>query len=93
MISRARNTPDVESTAEARIAMGAEKVRNSNRSTRKINTRASSKHDNQIVKRLLLHFVGAAVLDSKRRREVQFRSLFSGSQPRQCPGPGLPDAP
>ena len=41
VINRARNTPDVESTAEARIAMGAEKDRNSNSSTRKMSTRAS----------------------------------------------------
>ena len=41
VISSARNTPEVERTADERIAMGAEKVRNSKSSTRKIRTRAS----------------------------------------------------
>ena len=40
--SKAKNTPEVESTAEERIASGAENARNSNSSTTKTSTRASS---------------------------------------------------
>jgi len=41
--SSARNPPKVESNAEARIAVGAEKVRNSNNRTANNSTRASTK--------------------------------------------------
>ena len=42
VIKSAKNTPEVESTAEDRIAIGALKERNSNNSTRKIKTMAST---------------------------------------------------
>ena len=54
VINSARKTPEVERTADERIAMGAEKDRNSKSSTRKIKTSASSKDDDKIVKRFLL---------------------------------------
>ncbi len=41
VISRARNTPEVESSAEARIAAGAPNVPNSNSSTMNTSTTAS----------------------------------------------------
>jgi len=41
VMSSAKNTPDVESTAEDRIASGAENDRNSNSRTIKIRTSAS----------------------------------------------------
>ncbi len=40
--SSARNTPEVESSAEARMATGAAKVRNSNSSTVNTSTTAST---------------------------------------------------
>ena len=42
VISSATNTPEVESSAEARIAVGAEKVRNSISSTVNTSTTAST---------------------------------------------------
>ena len=43
VINKAKNTPEVERTAEERIATGAENDRNSNSSTMKISTRASNR--------------------------------------------------
>ncbi len=42
VISSAKNTPDVDSSADARIAVGAAKVRNSNSSTVNTSTTASA---------------------------------------------------
>ena len=42
VIKSAKNTPEVDNTAEDKIATGAVKERNSNNSTRKIRTTAST---------------------------------------------------
>ena len=74
VISSARNTPEVERTADERIASGAENVRNSKSSTRKISTSASNRHHDEIVKRLLLLLISAAILHAD-RRAASFRSF------------------
>jgi len=43
VIRSAKNTPEVERIADERIATGAEKLRNSNRSTIKIRTMARTR--------------------------------------------------
>ena len=63
-MSRARTTPEIESTDDVRIAMGAEKLRNSASSTPKTSASARSSTLQQIAEGLLLLLVGAAVFDA-----------------------------
>ncbi len=74
--SNARNPPNVESNADARIAAGAENVRNSNSSTAKSSKQRQQQHHQQIMKGLLLLFVLPAVLHADRRRQMQIFDRF-----------------
>ena len=61
VMNRARNTPQIESTADVRIASGAVNVRNSNSKTNEDQHHRQHEHEDQIPKRFLLHLVGSAV--------------------------------
>ena len=67
----AKNTPDVDSSADARMAVGAAKVRNSNSSTRNTRTTASASTTRRSRNDFLLLLVGAAVNHANRAGNVQ----------------------
>jgi len=69
--SSARITPEMESTEELRMAMGAGKLRNSASSTPKTSASASSSTRRRSVEGLLLFLVSAAVLDAHRCGQMQ----------------------
>ncbi len=69
--SSARNTPEVESSAEARIAAGAAKLPNFEQQHREHQHHRQRQHEQQIAERLLLFRVSAAVDHANRRRHVQ----------------------
>ena len=71
MISSARNTPDVDRIADDRMAIGAVNERNSNSSTRKIRTTASTSTSARSRNDFCCSSVGAAVLHADRRRQLQ----------------------
>jgi hypothetical protein len=50
VINRARNTPQVESTADVRIASGAANVRNSNSKTNEDQHHRQNEHEDEIPK-------------------------------------------
>ena len=76
VISSARNTPEVESTAEERIASGAENDRNSNSSTRKISTSASNSTTTRSWNDFCCSLIGAAILHANRGRHFQVVHRF-----------------
>ena len=76
VISSARKTPDVESSADERIASGAPKLPNSKSSTDEHQHHRQYQYHAQIAKRLLLLFVTAAVHDANAGRNVQIGQGF-----------------
>ena len=69
--SSARITPEIESTDEVRMAIGAGKLRNSASSTPKTSASASTSTCSRSLEGLLLLLVGAAVFDAHRWRQMQ----------------------
>ena len=71
VISKARKTPDVDSSADAITAIGAANAAEFEQQDREDQDDGQREHDHQIVKRLLLFGEQAAVLDPDRRRQMQ----------------------
>ena len=71
VISSAKNTPEVESTADDRIATGAENGPELEEQHEEDQHQRQQQHDDEIAERFLLLLVGAAVLHANRRRQLQ----------------------
>ena len=83
VIKRARNTPEVERTAEDRIAIGAEKVPKFKEQNQEDQDQRQQQHDDQVVKRFLLLLIRAAVFHADSRRNFQLvDGLLNGSNSR-----------
>ena len=73
VISRAKTTPAIDSTDEVRIAVGAEKLRNSASRTPKTSAKRKQKNAQKFMKGLLLLLIGSAVLDAYGGRQMHGR--------------------
>ena len=71
VISSAKITPEMESTDEVRIAIGAAKLRNSASSTPKTSASASSSTRSSSWNDFCCSSIGAAVFHAHRRRQLQ----------------------